>query len=72
MPKVQDIAHEIQGVGLVVAEEVEEELGLAASGPEVDVRDPDRAVPRRLAGRLHDYRIDEPAAARHEIGLTSG
>ncbi len=43
LPAVDDVADQEQGLGLDRADEVEQQLGLAAAGPEVDVGDEDRA-----------------------------
>ena len=67
-PAVDDVANEVERVGLVVAQEVEQEGSLAAARAEMDVRDEDRAVAlrrwlvRRLGirveGRQRQPRID--------------
>ena len=52
-PAVDDVADQVERVGVVVAEEVEHQLGLAAARAEVHVRDEDRAVAvggRRFSG----------------------
>lgn len=51
---VHDVADQVQGVGIVAAQEVEQVLGLAAGRAQVHVRNPDRAIsagsrPRRPA-----------------------
>src|SRR5262245_18528540 len=43
LPTVDDVADEINGIGLVMAEEVEEAAGLAAFGTEVDIGQKQRA-----------------------------
>jgi hypothetical protein len=42
-PAIDDVADEIEHVGLVVAQEVEQVLGLAAARAQVRVGDEDRA-----------------------------
>ena len=42
-PAVDDVADQIDRVGLVQAEEVEQQLGLAAARAEMDVGDEERA-----------------------------
>ncbi|NJZ82794.1 hypothetical protein GO280_01406 [Ralstonia solanacearum] len=44
LPAVDDIADEVQRVGRVVLEEIQQEVGLAARRAEVDVRQPDGAI----------------------------
>ena len=38
-PAVDDIANEIDGVGIMAAEEIQQPVGLRAAGPEMDVGD---------------------------------
>jgi hypothetical protein len=49
-PAVDDVADEVDRLGVVVAQEVEQEVGLAAGRAEMDVGEPDRA-PAPLGGR---------------------
>ena len=44
LPEIDDVAHQIDGLGLHTAEELEQLTGLASLGPEVDVRDEQGAV----------------------------
>src|SRR5581483_155813 len=64
-PAVDDVADEIEEVGLGVLEEIEEEAGLAAARAKMNVGDPDRAIPAiaRLA-------VGKPAALE-TVGLAS-
>src|SRR5207247_8569234 len=43
-PAVDDVADEVDRLRLGASQEVEEKLGLAAAGAEMQVRDPDRAI----------------------------
>src|SRR5207237_8102865 len=43
-PAVDDVADEVDRLCFGVFEEVEQKLGLAAAGSEVQVRDPDRTI----------------------------
>ena len=47
-PEVDDVADQEQVVAFIVAQEVEQALGLAAAGAEMDVGDEDRANVHRL------------------------
>jgi hypothetical protein len=47
LPAVDDVADEIEVRAVGVAQEVEQLLGLAARGAQVDIRDEDRAVAQR-------------------------
>ena len=47
-PEVDDIADEVERVGIVVLEEIEERLRLARAGSEVHVGDEDRTIAARL------------------------
>ena len=47
LPAIDDVADEIQVVGIVVPEEIEQIFGLATRCSQVDVGDPDRAIPVR-------------------------
>jgi hypothetical protein len=51
-PAVDDVADQVERVGLVPLEEIEQELGLAAGRAEMHVGNPDGAVPMR--GRIVD------------------
>ena len=55
-PAVDDVADEIDRVGVVIAQEVEEAVGLAAAGAEMHVGNKQRAKPPRGAVR-HDAAI---------------
>src|SRR5262249_54877994 len=55
-PPVDDVADEIDRIGIVVAQEVEQPIGLAAFGSEMHVGDEQRAK-RRCASRGHDIAI---------------
>jgi len=55
-PAVDDVADEVDGVGVVPAQEIEELVGLAAAGAEMNVRDEERAI--LLRGEV-----------RHELAL---
>ena len=52
-PAIDDIADQIEIVGLGVLQKIEEEIGLAAPGPEMDVADPDRAIAVGRCDRVH-------------------
>ena len=56
LPAVDDVADQIDHVGVVVAHEVEEALGLAALGAEMHVGNEQRAKPPR-AGRHQHARV---------------
>jgi hypothetical protein len=45
LPAVDDVADEVKIVGLVVPQKVEKIVGLAAGGAQMDVGDPDGAIP---------------------------
>ena len=45
-PAIDDVAHEIKPVGFVLAQEVEQEIGLAAGRAQMDVRQEDRPPAR--------------------------
>jgi len=62
LPAVDDVADQVQGVGLVVAQEVEQEGGLAAGGAEVDIGNPDGAV--ALVHRVLRRGADAPMVAQ--------
>ena len=49
LPAVDDVAHEIDGVGFVMAQEVEQLVGLAAARPQMDVRQKQRSNPPRAS-----------------------
>jgi hypothetical protein len=44
LPAVDDVADQVEGLALHVPDEVEQQLGLAAAGAQVHVRDEDGAV----------------------------
>ena len=69
-PAVDDVADQVQPGRLVVAQEVEQVLGLAAGGAQVDVGDEDRPVLHRCVGRVAKRRghPGERAAARRAQG----
>src|SRR5262245_11832928 len=56
LPPVDDVADEIDRIGIVVAQEVEQPIGLAAFGSEMHVGDEQRAK-RPCASRGHDIAI---------------
>ena len=53
LPAVDDVAHQIDHVGVVVAHEVEEALGLAALGAQMHVGNEQRAEPARAGRHQH-------------------
>ena len=53
-PAVDDIADEIEIIGLGMLQEIEEEFGLAALGAEMDVADPDRTIAIGRCDRVHE------------------
>jgi len=56
LPPVDDVADEVDRIGVVVAQEVEQPIGLAAFGSEMHVGDEQRAK-RPCASRGHDIAI---------------
>src|SRR5437879_4047781 len=54
LPAVDDVADEIDGVRVVAAQEVEQPLGLAAAGAEMDIREEERTKSTDAALRRHD------------------
>jgi hypothetical protein len=52
LPAIDDVADEIELVGLVVPQEIEEIVGLAAWRSQVNVGNPDRPVPVYWKGRI--------------------
>ena len=63
-PPVDDVADQVHGLAVDIVEEVDQQLGVAALGAEVDVADPDRAVgaPRVAFG------LGDPRGAEREAG----
>src|SRR5271169_1275005 len=54
LPAVDDVAHQVEVVGLGAAEEIEQPLRLAAGGAKMGIGDPDGAkTQRRVGGRAH-------------------
>ena len=52
-PAVDDVANEIDRVGLDIAQHIEDEMGLAAARPEVQIRQEQRPVALGLVGLGH-------------------
>jgi len=65
LPAVDDIAHEIDGVGFVVAQEVEKLVRLAAARSEMDVRQKQRSNPAGLTRQpfRHPFSCARPRRA---------
>src|SRR5262249_19155253 len=57
LPAVDDVAHQIDGVRVVPAQEIEQALGLAAASTEMDIGDEERAKSTNAVLRRHDARI---------------
>src|SRR5262249_17791148 len=62
LPAVDDVAHEIDGVGFVMAQEVEQLVGLAAARPQMDVRQKQRSNPPRAS--REPFKHSSPCAWR--------
>jgi hypothetical protein len=54
LPSVHDIADQINGVGIMVAKEIEQLLGLACARAQMHVGNEQRANTLRRIGRVHD------------------
>ena len=50
---VDDVADQIDRGGIVVAQEIQQEFGLAAARAEMHVRNPDRAIMAHLRALAH-------------------
>ena len=57
-PAVDDVAHQIEVVRLVMLQEIEEEFRLAAARAEMNVADPDRTVVIDRRDRIHPKPCD--------------
>src|SRR3974390_631178 len=66
-PAVDDVAHEVEVFGFGVAQEVEEKIGLASAGSQMDVGDPDRAVAIDVT-KVHgcSFTFSSPAAEKKD------
>jgi hypothetical protein len=65
LPAVDDVADEIEGVGIVPAQEVEESVGLAALHAEVHVGDEQRTKTTR--GELQGHDIPIPTMTMQSV-----
>src|ERR1700730_3753210 len=54
LPAVDDVADQINGVGIVIAEEIEEAIGLAAARAEMNVGDKERTEPSCAVLNCHE------------------
>src|SRR5882724_8126127 len=66
LPAIDDVAHEIERAAAVPAEKIRQQLGLATSGAQMQVRDEDRPVMAGGAGRVR--RKSRPWRLRRELG----
>jgi hypothetical protein len=61
LPAIDDVADEVELVGLVVPQEIQQIVGLAAGCSQVNVGNPDRPVPvywkGRIVARLQNIRL---------------
>lgn len=64
LPAVDDVAHEIEALAFHVADEVEQQFGLAATRAQVDVRQEHRPVPLNADFALHRPRTPNHPRAR--------
>ena len=68
-PDVENVADQVQVVGLGVPQEVQEKVGLAAAGAQMDVGNPDGAVvPDGLRDCVHSPRSDVVSAKSSTVG----
>ena len=63
LPAIDDVPHQIEGVGLDGLEEIEQQIGIAARRAEVDVGNPHAAQPQ-LAARRALILLEQPGRRR--------